>query len=134
MKDKIIIILIILLLASGATAGIYRNNAIKVQAELIRRDQEDRIDAPYKEALEESERKRQELQNKLVEKRQEILKRVAVIEEYKDQISELDNSYRKLLNNSPDENIIKERYKDADIERICSDFAAMDIPCEAISR
>lgn len=138
LRDKIIYAGILLLtigvIVLGSTAVVQRNKAVVAQAELDRRDQEERIDVPYQEALVESERKRVFLEKALEEKNKEAeVLRISLLDRERD-IDRLGREYEELINNRPDKKKIEEEYRNADIKDICADFSDMGIPCEPISR
>lgn len=132
LRDKLIIGLLLFSLSACGTVVIYRNDAIKAQADLDRRLQEEKIDEPYKKALEKSERKRLKLEADLKEKKAEVEAYLASIRKRDKEIERLDSEYKLLVDSRPDENATMERYKDADIDSICGEFAAMGIPCESV--
>ncbi|MCK5607590.1 hypothetical protein KAR91_37245 [Candidatus Pacearchaeota archaeon] len=132
LKDKLIAGLLLLFLAASATAAIQRSKAVAVQADLDRRVQEEKIDEPYKKALEKSERKRLKLEADLKEKKAEAETYLASIRERDKEIGRLDSEYKLLAESSPDANATIERYKNADIDSICAEFTAMGIPCESM--
>lgn len=132
LKDKLIIGLILFSLAACGTVVTYRNDAIKVQADLDRRLQEEKIDEPYKKALEKSELKRLKLEADLKDKKAEAETYLASIRERDKEIERLDSEYKLLVESRPDANETIKRYRNADIDSICAEFTAMDIPCESV--
>ncbi|MCK5611965.1 hypothetical protein KAR91_59395, partial [Candidatus Pacearchaeota archaeon] len=112
------------------TAAVERNKAIELQSEIDRRDNEDRIDAPYKAKLEESERRRRKLEEDLARKNKEAIELMASIDKSNAKIKFINAEYKKLLKGRPDINKIEGRYRDADAESICAEFTAMGIPCK----
>lgn len=132
LKDKLITGLLLLFLAASATAAIQRNKAVAAKADLDRRLQEEKIDEPYKKALEKSERKRLKLEADLEKKKAEAETYLASIRERDKEIERLDSEYKLLVDDRPDANATIKRYKNADIDSICAEFAAMGIPCESV--
>ena len=130
LKSKMIIALAILFVLASITAGVGFNKAISAQAEIDRRDNEERIDAPYRAKLAESEAKRKKLEESLARKDAEAIKVLADIEARFAVVRRINAEHKEMIENKPDINKIEERYKNEDAETICTEFAAIDIPCE----